>query len=327
MEVSSPAQQQPIVATGEWDPIATGDSGETNISLSPRTTTAGSQDSESVPAQLPRMVSEISAAASEVEEHARDQSRRDAATEEDKILSEYRPYVSRCMSLKQLRKHRAELLSVRDILVHGDAWMVCRLLAADNKYTCEPLQKVLKISSGATWLREKLHDTPEDQRDSPRTVQTLRERDGMPTPATRAGRRSRDVERIRSEGRLKRSPNPVDLKDVLSPTVQPGATSPDRSSKTMSLVDESVYNQQAETAEDFIHRYIRPNIVTLSTVNKMLEEVEHAMAAREKLEITALVTALTGLYAVLTWLFTEVFDIDDDLAARWHAGLYGSESQ
>ena len=88
----------------------------------------------------------------------------------------------------------------------------------------------------------------------------------------------------------------------------------------------SVHGFEAESPEDYINRFVRPNIVTLSTINKMLEEVEHAMVAREKLEITALVTVLTGLYSVLQWLLTEVFEVDTDLAARWHATVHGSGS-
>ena len=114
---------------------------------------------------------------------------------------------------------------------------------------------------------------------------------------------------------------------MLSPTVQPDPLSPDRITRTVDKVDAAVVEKHAEDAEDFIHRFVRPNIVTLSTVNKMLEEVEHAMAAREKLEITVLVTLLTAVYSALTWLFTEVFQFDDDLAARWHSSLHGSGGQ
>ena len=87
----------------------------------------------------------------------------------------------------------------------------------------------------------------------------------------------------------------------------------------MTLVDESVHHrQQAESAEDFINRFVRPNIVTLSTVNKMLEEVELAAASRNKFEITLLLWSMTAVGMLVSWLLTEVWDVDQDLVQHIH---------
>eukprot|EP01046_Picozoa_sp_COSAG06_P021822 COSAG06_NODE_1658_length_8784_cov_4.452850_5_plen_135_part_00 len=87
----------------------------------------------------------------------------------------------------------------------------------------------------------------------------------------------------------------------------------------MTLVDESVQERlQAESAEDFINRFVRPNIVTLSTINKMLEEVELAAATRDKLEITLLLWSMTAIFTLVSWLLTDVWDVDEDLVQHIH---------
>jgi hypothetical protein len=95
----------------------------------------------------------------------------------------------------------------------------------------------------------------------------------------------------------------------------------------MTLVDESVQERlQAESAEDFINRFVRPNIVTLSTINKMLEEVELAAATRDKLEITLLLWSMTAIFTLVSWLLTDVWDVDEDLVQHIHHYWVGNNA-
>eukprot|EP01043_Picozoa_sp_COSAG02_P072611 COSAG02_NODE_13758_length_1353_cov_1.669059_2_plen_112_part_00 len=57
---------------------------------------------------------------------------------------------------------------------------------------------------------------------------------------------------------------------------------------------------------DYINRHIRPSILTLSIINKLLEEVAHETAKQEKLEVTLILSFLTGLYTLVHWFFTEL---------------------
>ena len=333
---STEAELSPLVVNGPQDagrsvevPPAHSEDGP-----APEPEAAGSPQPS--PAGSARHARETSAAESLVLEYAQGQATEDPEdAEEEEILRGYKPYASRCMSSSQLRKHRAELLSVRDILVHGDAWMVCKLLAAENSYTCTALRHVLEASSGYKFLhkerRAEEKETPNEWRH--------RSRDGA--LMTRMGsasllRRSRIVQheewspvtsptprtyRSGSEGNLYKSRQPID------PPVQPDPSSPDRSSKAMSLVDESVHDRhQAESAEDFINRFVRPNIVTLSTINKMLEEVELAAASRNKFEISLLVWSMTAVATLVSWLLTEVWDVDQDLVQHIHHYWVGNNA-
>ena len=67
-----------------------------------------------------------------------------------------------------------------------------------------------------------------------------------------------------------------------------------------------------------MNRKLRPRIGVLAQINKMLEEVEHAMHSREKMEVTALFSFLSVLYTLFHWWLTEVVNVDDDLVTRWH---------
>jgi hypothetical protein len=287
------------------------------------------------PAGSARLARETSAAESLVLEYAQGQATEDPEdAEEEEILRGYKPYASRCMSSSQLRKHRAELLSVRDILVHGDAWMVCKLLAAENSYTCTALQHVLEASSGYKFLHKERRveekETPNEWRHRSRDG-ALIPRTGSISLSAHPGRRSRVVQLKQWES--EKSPSPRTLRSgssgdaAVEAPVQSDPSSPNRSSRAMTLVDESVHQrQQAESAEDFINRFVRPNIVTLSTVNKMLEEVELAAASRNKFEITLLLWSMTAVGMLVSWLLTEVWDVDQDLVQHIHHYWVGNNA-
>jgi hypothetical protein len=44
----------------------------------------------------------------------------------------------------------------------------------------------------------------------------------------------------------------------------------------------------------------------------------HETSKKEKLEVTLILSFLTGFYTLLHWLFTELWDIDDQWEANWH---------
>eukprot|EP01045_Picozoa_sp_COSAG04_P000262 COSAG04_NODE_5_length_50521_cov_24.772639_39_plen_168_part_00 len=75
---------------------------------------------------------------------------------------------------------------------------------------------------------------------------------------------------------------------------------------------------EATIDADYINKNIRPSILTLSIINKLLGEVEHETAKKEKLEVTLILSFLTGLYTLVHWFFTELWDIDDQWEADWH---------
>ena len=130
---------------------------------------------------------------------------------------DYEPYASRCMPLVQLRNHRAELESARDIIVNGDEYMVWKLLrdatSGQLQFSCKALQDCLNICSGRQFCDE---------------------------------------------------------------------------------VMERQCDEDDFFLRDFINQFIRPNMVTLGTINKMLEEVEQVIHTREKIHITLLFSFWTG---------------------------------
>jgi hypothetical protein len=47
--------------------------------------------------------------------------------------------------------------------------------------------------------------------------------------------------------------------------------------------------------------------------------VDHETAKKEKLEVTLILSFLTGVYTFVHWYVTELWDYDDALEAKWHA--------
>ena len=126
--------------------------------------------------------------------------------------------------METLRNYRAELESVRDMIVGGDALMVYKMMTNLSKeeiaFSCVQLEQVLISSSAYTNLTK------------------LMEKEMDPS-----------------------------------------------------------------TLEYTINEKIRPNITTLSTINKMMEKVEHVLAVREKIEMSLMFSFFSVFYAMLCiWL-------------------------
>lgn len=80
----------------------------------------------------------------------------------------------------------------------------------------------------------------------------------------------------------------------------------------MSPQDESKLNDAA-LAPAFINEHIRPSVITLAGVNQMLEQLGHVTEKKKALEISVILSILTGIYATLNWYVTEIWDVDGRL--------------